>query len=125
MHEPVSDLRRVLEELEFEWGLTELECDPHVLMALQGALRAGQWQVTVAVFRERKIVAIWPGYHETVLGMAFDIGFTTIAAHRIWQAAAFGVSRKNESDQLGEDLNASRVSYDDDPGAEQQMCEAV
>ena len=67
MHEPVSDLRRLLEELEFEWGLTDLECDLHVLTTLQGALRAGQWQVTVAVFREREIVAIWPGYHLSLI----------------------------------------------------------
>ena len=128
MHEPVSDLRRVLEELEFEWGLTELECDPHVLMALQGALRDGQWQVTVAVFRERKIVAIWPGYHETVLGMAFDIGSTTIAAHLVDLAsgeALASAGRMNPQIRFGEDL-MSRVSYVMmHPGAEQQMCEAV
>jgi len=128
MHEPVSDLRRVLEELEFEWGLTDLECDPHVLMALQGALRDGQWQVTVAVFREREIVAIWPGYHETVLGMAFDIGSTTIAAHLVDLAsgeALASAGRMNPQIRFGEDL-MSRVSYVMmHPGAEQQMCEAV
>ena len=128
MHEPVSDLRRVLEELEFEWGLTELECDPHVLMALQGALRDGQWQVTVAVFREREIVAIWPGYHETVLGMAFDIGSTTIAAHLVDLAsgeALASAGRMNPQIRFGEDL-MSRVSYVMmHPGAEHQMCEAV
>ena len=128
MHEPVSDLRRVLEELEFEWGLTELECDPHVLMALQGSLRDGQWQVTVAVFREREIVAIWPGYHETALGMAFDIGSTTIAAHLVDLAsgeALASAGRMNPQIRFGEDL-MSRVSYVMmHPGAEQQMCEAV
>ena len=128
MHEPVSDLRRVLEELEFEWGLTDLECDPHVLMALQGALRDGQWQVTVAVFREREIVAIWPGYHETALGMAFDIGSTTIAAHLVDLAsgeALASAGRMNPQIRFGEDL-MSRVSYVMmHPGAEQQMCEAV
>ena len=128
MHEPVSDLRRVLEELEFEWGLTELECDPHVLMALQGVLRDGQWQVTVAVFRERDIVAIWPGYHETALGMAFDIGSTTIAAHLVDLAsgeALASAGRMNPQIRFGEDL-MSRVSYVMmHPGAEQQMCEAV
>lgn len=128
MHEPVSDLRRVLEELEFEWGLTDLECDPHVLMALQGALRDGQWQVTVAVFRQREIVAIWPGYHETALGMAFDIGSTTIAAHLVNLAsgeALASAGRMNPQIRFGEDL-MSRVSYVMmHPGAEQQMCEAV
>ncbi len=128
MHEPVSDLRRLLEELEFEWGLTDLECDLHVLTALQGALRGGQWRVTVAVFREREIVAIWPGYHDTALGMAFDIGSTTIAAHLVDLAsgeALASAGRMNPQIRFGEDL-MSRVSYVMmHPGAEQQMCEAV
>ena len=128
MHEPVSDLRRLLEELEFEWGLTDLECDLHVLTTLQGALRAGQWQVTVAVYREREIVAIWPGYHDTALGMAFDIGSTTIAAHLVDLAsgeALASAGRMNPQIRFGEDL-MSRVSYVMmHPGAEQQMCEVV
>ena len=128
MHEPVSDLRRLLEELEFEWGLTDLDCDLHVLTTLQGALRAGQWQVTVAVFGEREIVAIWPGYHDTALGMAFDIGSTTIAAHLVDLAsgeALASAGRMNPQIRFGEDL-MSRVSYVMmHPGAEQQMCEVV
>ena len=128
MHEPVSDLRRLLEELEYEWGLTDLDCDLHVLSAMQGALRAGQWQVTVAVFREREIVAIWPGFHDTILGMAFDIGSTTIAAHLVDLAsgeALASAGRMNPQIRFGEDL-MSRVSYVMmHPGAEKQMCEAV
>ncbi|NDA13829.1 MAG: drug:proton antiporter, partial [Gammaproteobacteria bacterium] len=53
MHEPVSDLRRLIEELEFEWGLTDLSCDSHVLKNLQPAMRKAHWQVTVAVYREK------------------------------------------------------------------------
>ena len=128
MHESVSDLRRLLEELEFEWGLTDLECDLHVLTALQGALRTGQWRITVAVYRERKVVAIWPGYHDTALGMAFDIGSTTIAAHLVDLAsgeALASAGRMNPQIRFGEDL-MSRVSYVMmHPGAEKQMCEAV
>ena len=128
MHESVSDLRRLLEELEFEWGLMDLECDLHVLTALQGALRTGQWRVTVAVYRERKVVAIWPGYHDTALGMAFDIGSTTIAAHLVDLAsgeALASAGRMNPQIRFGEDL-MSRVSYVMmHPGAEKQMCEAV
>ena len=128
MHEPVSDLRRLLEELEFEWGLTDLDCDPHVLTALQGALRQGQWQVTVAVFREREIIAIWPGYHDRTLGMAVDIGSTTIAAHLVDLASGEALAssgRMNPQIRFGEDL-MSRVSYVMmHPGSEQQMCDTV
>ena len=128
MHEPVSDLRRLLEELEFEWGLTDLDCDPHVLTALQAALRQGQWQVTVAVFREREIIAIWPGYHDRTLGMAVDIGSTTIAAHLVDLASGEALAssgRMNPQIRFGEDL-MSRVSYVMmHPGSEQQMCDTV
>jgi len=128
MHEPVSDLRRLLEELEFEWGLTDLDCDPHVLTALQAALRQGQWQVTVAVFREREIIAIWPGYHDRALGMAVDIGSTTIAAHLVDLASGEALAssgRMNPQIRFGEDL-MSRVSYVMmHPGSEQQMCDTV
>ena len=128
MHEPVSDLRRLLEELEFEWGLTDLDCDPHVLTALQAALRQGQWQVTVAVFREREIIAIWPGYHDRALGMAVDIGSTTIAAHLVDLASGKALAssgRMNPQIRFGEDL-MSRVSYVMmHPGSEQQMCDTV
>ena len=46
---PASDLRRLQDALELEWGLTGLQADLHVLAGLQSALRDGEWKVTVAV----------------------------------------------------------------------------
>ncbi len=46
---PASDLTRLAEALEREWGLTGLACDTNVLHTLQATLRDGGWQVTVAV----------------------------------------------------------------------------
>ena len=46
---PSGDLARLLEALEGEWGLTGLEADLHVVRALQPALEAGDYKVTVAV----------------------------------------------------------------------------
>ena len=128
MHDPVSDLRRLMEELEFEWGLTDLQCDPHVLKHLQPALRKSNWQVTVAIYKEKEVIAIWPGYHEDALGLAVDIGSTTIAAHLIDLAsgqALASAGRMNPQIRFGEDL-MSRVSYVMmHPGSETQMCTAV
>ncbi|MGA1455981.1 MAG: ASKHA domain-containing protein [Arenicellales bacterium] len=128
MHEPVSDLRRLIEELEFEWGLTDLRCDSHVLKNLQPAMRKAHWQVTVAVYREKEIIAVWPGFHQTALGLAVDIGSTTIAAHLVDLAsgeALASAGRMNPQIRFGEDL-MSRVSYVMmHPGSEEQMCAAV
>jgi uncharacterized 2Fe-2S/4Fe-4S cluster protein (DUF4445 family) len=49
MHDPSGDLRRLYAALESEWGLKDLICDLSVLQMLQATLRAGAWQVTVAV----------------------------------------------------------------------------
>ncbi len=128
MHEPVSDLRRLIEELEFEWGLTDVECDPQVLKNLQPAMRKGNWQVTVAVYRDKEIIAVWPGFHQSALGLAVDIGSTTIAAHLVDLASGEAIAsagRMNPQIRFGEDL-MSRVSYVMmHPGSEEQMCVAV
>jgi uncharacterized 2Fe-2S/4Fe-4S cluster protein (DUF4445 family) len=110
---PSGDLIRLYEALEREWGLTGLESDLHVVRALQPALDAGDFAVTVAVHEGRTITAIWPGYHESVYGVAIDVGSTTIAGHLVTLSdgavlASSGVM--NPQIRFGEDL-MSRVSY--------------
>ncbi len=110
---PTGDLGRLLVALEREWGLTDLEADLEVVRALQPALEEGGYRVTVAVHDARTITAIWPGLHERALGLAVDIGSTTIAAHLADLAdgaviASDGVM--NPQIRFGEDL-MSRVSY--------------
>ena len=46
---PSGDLHRLQVALEREWQLTDLEADLHVIRALQPALEAGKYGVTVAV----------------------------------------------------------------------------
>lgn len=113
MHEPASDLRRLRTALATQWSLGNLECDPRVRPSLQEILRTGQWSVTVAVRDAREIVAVWPGFHERLYGIAVDVGSTTLAVHlceltggRI--VAAGGTM--NPQIRFGEDL-MSRVSY--------------
>jgi uncharacterized 2Fe-2S/4Fe-4S cluster protein (DUF4445 family) len=128
MHDPSGDLRRLFEALEREWDLKNLVCDLAVLQVLQGVLRAGSWQVTVAVHAEKQIIGVWPGLHEAVFGLAIDIGSTTIAAHLCdltsgEVAASAGVM--NPQIRFGEDL-MSRVSYSMmNPGGAVLMTAAV
>ncbi|MFP8778184.1 ASKHA domain-containing protein [Hydrogenophaga sp. RWCD_12] len=128
MHDPSGDLRRLEDSLEFEWGLSELNCDLKVMQALQPVLRKGGWKVTVAVHARRRIIAIWPGLQKHLYGMAVDVGSTTIAAHLCdldtgEVVASAGVM--NPQIRFGEDL-MSRVSYVMmNPGGEVDMTHAV
>jgi uncharacterized 2Fe-2S/4Fe-4S cluster protein (DUF4445 family) len=128
MHDPSGDLRRLFEALEREWDLKNLICDLAVLQVLQGVLRAGSWQVTVAVHAEKQIIGVWPGLREAVFGLAIDIGSTTIAAHLCnltsgEVVASAGVM--NPQIRFGEDL-MSRVSYSMmNPGGDKLMTAAV
>jgi uncharacterized 2Fe-2S/4Fe-4S cluster protein (DUF4445 family) len=128
MHDPSGDLRRLFEALDKEWSLKDLVCDLSVLQILQPVLRAGAWQVTVAVHAEKQIIGVWPGLHELAFGLAVDIGSTTIAAHLCdlqsgEVVASAGVM--NPQIRFGEDL-MSRVSYSMmNPGGAALMTAAV
>src|ERR1700675_4463167 len=128
MHDPSGDLRRLFEALESEWGLKDLACDLSALQTLQPALRAGAWQVTVAVHAEKQVIGVWPGLHELAFGLAVDVGSTTIAAHLCNLqsgdvVASAGVM--NPQIRFGEDL-MSRVSYSMmNPGGAALMTAAV
>ena len=128
MHDPSGDLRRLLEALEREWQLTGLGIELNVLRALQTTLRAGAWKVTAAVHGGRQIIGLWPGFHERALGMAVDVGSTTIAAHLCDLATGEVVASSgmmNPQIRFGEDL-MSRVSYAMmNPGGAEQMTAAV
>jgi uncharacterized 2Fe-2S/4Fe-4S cluster protein (DUF4445 family) len=110
---PTGDLFRLQVALEREWQLTDLEADLSVIRALQPALEAGKYAVTVAVHGERTITGVWPGLHDRAFGVAIDVGSTTIAGHLANLAdgsilASAGVM--NPQIRFGEDL-MSRVSY--------------
>ncbi len=128
MHDQAGDLVRLEEALAREWNLRNLGCDLLVLQALQPVLRAGRWHVTVAVHDQSRIIAIWPGLHERIYGLAVDIGSTTIAAHLCDLTTGEVVASAglmNPQIRFGEDL-MSRVSYAMmNPGGAAQMTTAV
>jgi uncharacterized 2Fe-2S/4Fe-4S cluster protein (DUF4445 family) len=110
---PTGDLARLLEALATEWDLVGLEADLPVVRALQPALEAGDYRVTVAVHDGRWLTGVWPGLHDRAYGVAIDVGSTTIAGHLADLAdgavlASNGVM--NPQIRFGEDL-MSRVSY--------------
>jgi len=128
MHDPSGDLQRLMSALRTEWQLENLTCDLQVIQTLQPALRKGEWKVTVAVHDGARIIGIWPGFYERALGLAVDVGSTTIAAHLCDLETGEVVASSgtmNPQIRFGEDL-MSRVSYSMmHPGGAQQMTEAV
>ena len=125
---PTSDLGRLREALEREWELTGLTCDAHVLPILQKTLRKCDWRVTVAIHDGAVITGVWPGLHETMLGIAFDIGSTTVAGHLCDLASGDVLASAGEMNpqiRFGEDL-MSRVSYVMmNPGSEKELTRVV
>jgi uncharacterized 2Fe-2S/4Fe-4S cluster protein (DUF4445 family) len=128
MHNPASDFQRLCKALEREWQLTDLECDPSLLPTLQARLREGKWAVTVAVHGRTQIIALWPGLHERALGLAVDVGSTTIAMHLCDLETGNVLATSggmNPQIRFGEDL-MSRVSYSMmHPEGARQMTAAV
>ena len=113
MHDPSSDFRRLAMALENQHFIKGLYADLQVLRDLQTVLRQGQWKVTAAVRRDGRIVAVRPGYSDRALGVAVDIGSTTIAAHLcdlITGNVVASAGLMNPQIRFGEDL-MSRVSY--------------
>ena len=113
MHVPKGDLQRLMDALNEQWSLTDLDFDNILLNSLQPALDAAERGVTVAVYRSRQIIALWPGFRDKAFGVAVDVGSTTVAAHLCDLATGEVVasaSQMNPQIRFGEDL-MSRVSY--------------
>ncbi|MFM7717989.1 MAG: ASKHA domain-containing protein [Actinomycetota bacterium] len=125
---PAGDLERLLAALERDWGLSDLEVDPVVLPDLQRALHDGGRAATVAVHDGAVITAVRPGFSDRALGIAFDIGSTTVAGHLCDLATGevlASAGAMNPQIRFGEDL-MSRVSYVMlNPGAERELTAAV
>jgi uncharacterized 2Fe-2S/4Fe-4S cluster protein (DUF4445 family) len=134
MEEPSGDFERLARALKAQWGIEAVETDLTVLRRLQPVLRKGDWKVTVVLNRgnhdaAHRVLDIFPGYDERpLLGLAVDLGSTTIAAHlcdlrdgRVLASSGL----MNPQIRFGEDL-MSRVSYAMmNPGGDVEMTRAV
>lgn len=108
-----SDVERVISALEADWDLADIEFDVTALATVHDCLVAGEWAVTAAVHDAQRVLAVWPGFHDTLLGLAFDVGSTTIAGHLLDLATGdvlASAGKMNPQIRFGEDL-MSRVSH--------------
>ena len=116
MHEPSGDLRRVIEALHEQWPdrvESDISADLNVLHTLQAALRKGEWRITVALYHGHRIIGVWPGLKDRIIGAAIDIGSTTMSVHLCDMNSGEVIASSgamNPQIRFGEDL-MSRVSY--------------
>ena len=134
MHEPTGDFERLARALKEQWQIEGIAAELSLMRRLQPALRKGAWKVTVALHKGNhdaryRLLDIWPGYYEgKILGLAIDLGSTTIAAHLCdlhTGAVLASAGVMNPQIRFGEDL-MSRVSYAMmNPGGDREMTAAV
>ena len=114
MHSNRGDAERILAELYSRFPAVErLTFDFPALRDLQPALREGDWGVSLTVWQGREVIRVQPGFQEEALGLAVDVGTTSIAGYlcdlRTGEVLATE-SLMNPQVTFGEDL-MSRVSY--------------
>ena len=108
-----SDLRLLTDALTEQWNLPTVTISLAALRALQPALNAGDRAITVAVHGGSCITGVWPGFVDTLFGVAIDVGSTTVAGHLCDLASGevlASAGLMNPQIRFGEDL-MSRVSY--------------
>ena len=113
LEDGTADFERVKLALERSYGLSSLTIDIYALRSLAGALRSGDWEVTVSVWMDKEIIRIIPGTDCSGYGFAFDIGTTTIAGYlcELETGKVVGTyATMNPQVRYGEDV-VSRISY--------------
>lgn len=136
MDDQTPDLERLQRELARQHGMRFVRPTFQALKSLPGALREGDWTVTALVESDdadghegsARLLDVLPGRRRNpVLGVAIDVGTTTIAAYlsdletgRLLDHA----SAYNEQIQCGEDV-VSRIIYGRQPARREELRQRV
>lgn len=122
-----GDWQRLQAALAVQCDLHDLSIDLPALRALQAALRAGAWGVTVTIWRRREVIRVEPGYVESLYGLAVDIGSTTVVGYLcdlLTGAILATEGLMNPQVRFGEDI-MSRISYAAEPGGIGRLHHAI
>jgi len=76
----IADRERLLIALEKTYGIRRPVLDPFVLRKLPHTLRSDREGVTVAIRSKDEIIDLYPGRRDSLFGVAFDVGTTTVVA---------------------------------------------
>ncbi len=145
--EPTLDSERglaetVIDRVAAEWDIALDGVLPSALGSLHTSVAAGtpdfsggrvvtaavRWHRAQDARRSASVAALWPGVVTTALGVAVDVGSTTLAGHLVDLHSGevlASAGRMNPQIRLGEDL-MSRVSYVMmHPGGDRELTAAV
>ena len=123
----VSDAERLLSQCERDFDLPELHIHIDALRQLGTALRQSR-KLSVVILNQRQIIAIWPGSHDALYGVALDIGSTTLAAQLCDLKSGTvlaSAGAMNPQIRYGDDV-MSRLSYlMQNPDGQTELTDAV
>ncbi|MHB8856999.1 MAG: ASKHA domain-containing protein [Bellilinea sp.] len=108
-----SDQERILALLETRFGLKGPTFELSALKSLPTALREGHGEVSLTIWNDQAVIRVQPGLHDAPLGLAVDIGSTSLAAYLCdlhTGALLATTSAMNPQVTYGDDI-MSRVSY--------------
>jgi uncharacterized 2Fe-2S/4Fe-4S cluster protein (DUF4445 family) len=113
LDDPLGDFERVEMALAKHHRVKGLSIDYRALQVLPDAIRKGDWKVTVTVWNKSEIIRVEPGQVTTNIGLAVDIGTTTVAGY-LTDLNTGNVlvteSMMNPQVRYGEDV-MSRITY--------------
>ncbi|MGA3289091.1 MAG: ASKHA domain-containing protein [Candidatus Bathyarchaeia archaeon] len=113
IYDAQPDFERLLESLQRR-GITDLEIDLELLQTLPNILREAEWEVTVTVWNDKKIVSVEEGNTEkNRYGFSVDIGTSKIVGYLVDLTSGEVIAFKSiENPQLirGEDI-ITRIAY--------------
>ena len=124
-----GDFERICQALAREYGLPEiLEVDIKTLRKLPGALRDGNWSVTVSVWNGKEVIRVQPGKVEHAYGIAIDVGTTTVAGYLCDLTSKEVIntaSMMNPQCKYGEDVMARITFHMTTPDGLQRMTDDI
>lgn len=116
LHDPLGDFERLCEALDAQHGLRAPLVDYRVLVGLGQTLRSAEWKVSVSIWTggaAAEIVRVTPGRLERSLGLAIDVGTTSLAVYLCDLDTGEVVAYEaimNPQVKYGEDV-ISRITY--------------
>ncbi|MBS7636582.1 DUF4445 domain-containing protein [Candidatus Bathyarchaeota archaeon] len=114
LHDVRPDFERILNALRVQTGICELNIDYEVLKFLPEILRRANWDVTITLWNQQKIIAIEEGdTSDRIFGVAIDIGTSKIVGCLVDLKSGKTVSTgfiENPQILYGEDI-ISRINF--------------
>ncbi len=115
LNDPLGDWERLQNALHEQYNLDtkSLSIDYLEMTKLQTIIREGDWKVTVTIWQNREVIKVQPGFAEYSLGLAIDVGTTTVAGYLCDLDSGLVLaseSMMNPQTPFGDDVMA-RITY--------------